>query len=148
MQSLTQTVHTNRENTKREGEYQERPKKDSGIPYAYHTRLKTHHHQSSTSIFRLGLPTTALFFLLAAISLCLTLFFAANSEPALLLAAALTPANDLLDAPAPILERTLPLPEGRPGVDPAKTLLAADLCAPSWAMTREREMRGLRATRA
>lgn len=51
----------------------------------------------------------------------------------------LTPPNDLR---APKLERV------RPVGDDAEPCAAAARCAPTFAMTREREMRGLRATSA
>lgn len=75
-------------------------------------------------------------------SLCLARFFIAAmrviSEPVLALCD-LTPPNDLR---APVLERIRP-PAGEPSTVP---WAAAALRAPSFAITRERDMRGLRAT--
>ena len=78
-------------------------------------------------------------------SLCLARFFAAarRSVPALV-RPALTPPSERL-ARSPMLERVRApdTPLGEPGAPAAAA--AAARCAPSFATTREREMRGLRA---
>ncbi|THH29098.1 hypothetical protein EUX98_g5091 [Antrodiella citrinella] len=103
-------------------------------------------YASSTDI--LDVPAVILLFLLAAISLCLTRFFAPaiKSPPALFLApAALTPPIDRLATPAPMLDlvRDFALGVAPAGVNPPPVFPAAR-CAPSLAMTRDREIRGFR----
>ncbi len=65
-----------------------------------------------------------------------------TSEPPLALPD-LTPPNERR---APTLDRVRPPPLGEPSVDSAEPCAAAARCAPSFAMTRERDSRGLRAT--
>lgn len=85
-------------------------------------------------------PSAAVRLLRLIYSLCLARFFAAPRIPSApaLARPDFTPPNDLR---APKLERV------RPAGDDAFPCAAAR-CAPTFAMTREREMRGLRATSA
>ena len=100
------------------------------------------HHPTQSSLASDTFSLVALLFL-RIYSLCLARFFTALrmiSEPALA-RPGFTPPNDRR---APMLERVrAPELDGEPRETP---WAAAALCAPSFAMTFEREIRGLRAT--